>query len=105
MANGTRNCDRQFAAWVDVAKKRFGYCSTALLAEIPALEYHGHFLHKIPKSERPSVEDHCDNRLAELRKRIDQFVLLANQIQARSVAQMIQHPGFARCLLVAANGQ
>src|SRR5689334_2480345 len=105
MTNGARDRDRQLAAGINVAKKSFGYAGAAFLPEIPALEYHRHLFHWIPESERPSVEDDRDDRLAEPGKRVDQFVLLPDEIQVRAVAEMVQHPGFARSLLVAADSQ
>ena len=53
----------------------------------------------------PAVEEKRDDRLARGGDRIDQFILQADQVERGTVAQVIQRPGFARGLLVAADGQ
>ncbi len=56
------------------------------------------------ESGRPLNRKHHD-RLSERHHRLHQFFLPPDQVQAGAVAHVVQSPGFARCLLVAADGQ
>ena len=106
MAHRARDGDRQLAARVDVAEQHLGDGLARLLAQVPALEDRPHFFDEMANRQRPAVEQQRDDRLRRSRpRRVDQFVLQADELELRPVAQVVAHPGFARCLLVPADGQ
>ena len=73
-----------------------------LLAEVEALEYDRHVREEVVDRERAAVEEEGDDGLAERGQGFDQLILTADEVEAGAVAHVLQVPGFARGLLVAA---
>src|SRR4051812_17462347 len=78
---------------------------SALLPEIPALEYRGDIVGDVIDGERAAVEKQHDYGLAGSEHGAHEFVLAAHHVEAGAVAEVLGRPGLARGLLVAADGE
>ena len=105
MSDRPRDRNRKFAAGIDVSEEHFRHGLARFLAEVPAFENGLSFFRKIADRDRTAVEQKRDDRFARCGNRIDQLILTADQVERRAVAHVIERPGFARRLLVAADGQ
>ena len=105
VADGAREADGELAAGIGVAEEDVGDGVAGLLAEVPALEDDRHVRDEVVDRERTPVEEESDDRLAERGHGFDQLILAADQVEAGAVAHVLQVPGFARGLLVAADGE
>ena len=106
VADGARNRDRQLAAGVDIAEQRFG--DGAARSPVPGTSTRrstGTFSARLRIASGRPLNRSAMIGLARGGERVDQLVLLTDQVETRAVAQVVAHPGFAGCLLVAADGQ
>jgi hypothetical protein len=105
MADRARDRDRELTAGIEVAEDRFCNRDSHFLAQVPAFVDYGHFSHQLADRKWSPVEQNRNDGFARAYKRIDQFILLADELQACSIAEVISHPGFARGLLVATDDE
>ena len=94
-----------FPLGIDFAKKNFGDGVAGFLAEIPALKYDRHMVTQVANGKRAAVEKKDDHRFASRKHRRDQLLLLADHFQPGAVPHVLERPGFAGSLLIAADGQ
>src|SRR5271157_850746 len=105
MTRRTREADGELASGIAIAEQDVGHGAASLLTEIPTLEDCGNILAEVIDRERPAIEQKDDERLAESDHGFDEFFLPSDQVEAGAVAHVVQSPGFARGLFVAANGE
>ncbi len=65
----------------------------------------GTFSSDVIDGKRAAVEEENDDRLACRDHGLDQLFLPADEIEAGTVAHVVQAPGFARGLLISADGK
>ena len=86
---------RKFRSRIDIAEQRFGDGDTALLSRVPAFQNRVGFLDDIGPAGRAPVIGGDDQRLAEFGQGIDQFVLLADDVDIGAIAKVIGGETFA----------
>ena len=105
LADGRGDGHRQFAAGIDIAEQHIRHGVAALLAQIPAFDQRIRLRRELTTGRRPPIDQHHDHGLAERVYGIEEVVLLAHQIQAVAIAQMVVGPAFAAGLLGIADGE
>ena len=101
----SHHADRQLGARVDLAEQRLGDHGAAFLARVPALDNGVGFCHDVGPARRTAVDRADHQRLAERRQRIDQSVLLADDVEVVAVAEMVRGKPLTAGLLGVADGQ
>ncbi len=105
MSDRPRDGNRKLASGIYVSEENFRHGLTCFLAEVPALENGLRLFRKIADRDRAAVEKKRDDRFARCGDGVDQLILTADQVERRAIAHVIERPGFARRLLVAADGK
>src|SRR6185436_3400962 len=83
-----RERDRQLAARVGLAEEDLRERRSALLPEVPALEDRRDARRHVVDRERPAADQEGDRRLARREHRLDEIVLLAEQVEAVAVPEV-----------------
>src|SRR5690606_15410391 len=105
LADFARDGDRQLAARIDAAEQRIGNRGALLFAGVPGLEDRVGFLGEFRIARGTAVDEDRDDRLADGLQRAEQFELLADEVEARAVAEVRFGPTFAAGLLGVADEQ
>ena len=98
-----RHSDGHLAAGIHVPEQNIGHGRAAFLSQIPTLEHGVRPGDDIRNREGLSIDEHDDDWLSECEHRIDQFLLLADQIERCAIAQMSLRPRFAKHCAAAAD--
>src|SRR5579883_3435216 len=102
LADRARNGDGEPSGGIVIAEDDVGHGGPAFLAEIPAIENRGNVLGDEVDGIRPSMLEEDDGGLAGGEDSFGEIVLIAEEIKVVAIAGMIDGPGFARGLFIAA---
>src|SRR5260370_9100772 len=103
VSNRARKSDRQFSAWVHVAKEHIRRRRSAFLTQIPTFKYRWNMFCDVVDGEGPAVNQEDNRRSPGFDDGFDEIILRAQQLKRIAVAAMIFRPGFAVRALVFAD--